>query len=41
MPSSSCEFWLNEVVYLGHIISAEGMNVDPEKVQAIVHWEPP
>ena len=38
---SKCEFWLKEVVYLGHIISAEGIKVDPSKVQAIVEWEPP
>ncbi|KAE8798064.1 hypothetical protein D1007_26675 [Hordeum vulgare] len=38
---SKCEFWLKEVVYLGHIISAEGIQVDPSKVQDIVEWEPP
>ena len=38
---SKCEFWLNEVVYLGHVISAEGIKVHPEKVEAIVKWEPP
>lgn len=38
---SKCEFWLKEVVYLGHIISIEGIKVDPTKVKAIVEWEPP
>ena len=38
---SKCEFWLKEVVYLGHIISTEGIKVDPSTVQAIVEWEPP
>ena len=38
---SKCEFWLNEVVYLGHVISVEGIKVHPEKVEAIVKWEPP
>ena len=38
---SKCEFWLKEVVYLGLIISAKGIKVDPSKVQAIVKWEPP
>src|SRR3954469_12326961 len=38
---SKCEFWMKEVVYLGHIISAEGIKVHPEKVEAIVKWEPP
>ncbi|KAE8768990.1 polyprotein [Hordeum vulgare] len=38
---SKYEFWLKEVVYLGHIISAEDIKVDPTKVKAIVEWEPP
>ena len=38
---SKCEFWLDEVLYLGHIISAKGISVNPEKVSAIVNWEPP
>ena len=38
---SKCKFWLNEVVYLGHVISAEGIKVHPEKVEEIVKWEPP
>ena len=32
---------MKEVVYLGHVISAEGIKVHPEKVEAIVKWEPP
>ena len=38
---SKCEFWLDKVLYLGHIISADGIAVNPEKVEAIVNWEPP
>lgn len=38
---SKCEFWLMEFVYLGHIISVEGIKVDPTKVHTIVEWEPP
>ena len=33
---SKCEFWLKEVVFLGHIISAEGVCVDPKKIEAIL-----
>jgi hypothetical protein len=29
---SKCAFWLNEVPFLGHVISAEGIAVDPSKV---------
>ena len=38
---SKCEFWLKEVSYLGHIVSAEGIRVDPAKIEAIVNWKPP
>ncbi|KAK1679511.1 hypothetical protein QYE76_040359 [Lolium multiflorum] len=38
---SKCEFWLSEVGFLGHIISKEGIAVDPSKVAAVTEWEPP
>ncbi|XP_075088504.1 uncharacterized protein LOC142170482 [Nicotiana tabacum] len=38
---SKCEFWLNEVAFLGHIVSFEGVKVDPSKIQAIVDWKLP
>jgi hypothetical protein len=38
---SKCEFWLNEVGFLGHIITKEGIAVDPAKVTAVTEWEPP
>ncbi|KAL4388726.1 hypothetical protein GQ457_09G011400 [Hibiscus cannabinus] len=38
---SKCEFWLNEVVFLGHIVSAEGIRVDPKKIEAIMDWKQP
>ena len=38
---SKCEFWLQEVAFLGHIITAEGVKVDPEKVKAISEWKQP
>jgi len=38
---SKCEFWLNEVTFLGHVISDEGIFVDPKKVEAMLKWERP
>ena len=38
---SKCEFWLTEVRFLGHIVSALGVSVDPEKVKAMMSWERP
>jgi hypothetical protein len=31
-----CEFWINEVLFLGHIINRDGLVVDPKKVAAIL-----
>ena len=36
---SKCEFWLTEVRFLGHVVSASGVSVDPEKVEAVMSWE--
>ena len=30
-----CEFWLEEVAFLGHVVSKEGIQVDPKKIEAI------
>ena len=38
---SKCEFWLTKVKFLGHVVSASGVSVDPEKVEAIMSWERP
>ena len=38
---SKCEFWLNEVVFLGQVVSENGIFVDPKKVEAIINWEQP
>ena len=37
---SKCEFWLREVSFLGHIISEEGIRVDPKKIEVIIEWKP-
>ena len=31
---SKCQFWLDKVAFLGHVISAEGVSVDPQKIEA-------
>ncbi|XP_075485291.1 uncharacterized protein LOC142525011 [Primulina tabacum] len=38
---SKCEFWLRSVSFLGHVISREGVLVDPRKVEAITEWPRP
>ena len=38
---SKCEFWLKEVGFLGHVISGEGIAVDPTKVQFVTEWLAP
>jgi hypothetical protein len=38
---NKCEFWLGEVPFLGHVISSEGISVDPGKVQNVLDWKPP
>ena len=34
---SKCEFWLDRVMFLGHIVSEEGVAVDPAKIEAIIN----
>ena len=38
---SKCDFWLKKVSFLGHIVSAEGIRVDPIKIETVVKWKPP
>jgi hypothetical protein len=38
---SKCAFWLKEVLFLGHVISAKGIAVDPSKVQEVLDWKSP
>ncbi|KAJ4701059.1 Retrotransposon protein, putative, Ty3-gypsy subclass [Melia azedarach] len=38
---SKCQFWLDRVAFLGHVISANGIYVDPQKIEAVVNWERP
>ena len=38
---NKCEFWLTEVRFLGHVVSALGVSVDPEKVEEVMSCERP
>jgi hypothetical protein len=38
---SKCAFGKQEVEYLGHIVSREGVKVDPQNIQAITKWHIP
>jgi len=36
---SKCAFWLKKVPFLGHILSKDGIFVDPSKVQEVLYWK--
>jgi hypothetical protein len=36
---SKCSFYQNKIHYLGHIISKDGIDVDPENIEAIREWK--
>nr|GFC87859.1 putative reverse transcriptase domain-containing protein [Tanacetum cinerariifolium] len=38
---SKCEFWLQPVTFLGHIVSTDGITMDLLKVEAITKWPRP
>ena len=38
---SKCEFWLKKVPFLGHVLSEDGISVDPGKVQEVMDWKAP
>ncbi|KAH0709589.1 hypothetical protein KY284_011016 [Solanum tuberosum] len=38
---SKCEFWLQYVAFLGHIVSSEGIRVDSQKIEAVKQWPRP
>jgi hypothetical protein len=38
---SKCEFWLEKISFLGHILTAEGVAVDPGKVETVSNWREP
>jgi hypothetical protein len=38
---SKCEFWLKKVPFLSHVLSGDGISVDPIKVQEVLDWKAP
>ncbi|GJW53011.1 putative reverse transcriptase domain-containing protein [Tanacetum coccineum] len=38
---SKCEFWLQEVHFLGHVVNQDGIHVDPSKIKAVKSWKAP
>ena len=36
-----CHFMTNSVTFLGYVVSAQGVSMDPEKVKAILDWPEP
>ena len=38
---SKCELWLTEVRFLGHVVSASSVSMNPEKVEVVMSWERP
>ncbi|GJY06985.1 putative reverse transcriptase domain-containing protein [Tanacetum coccineum] len=38
---SKCDFWINIVQFLGHVIDSQGIHVDPAKIKAVKNWASP
>ncbi|GKA03925.1 putative reverse transcriptase domain-containing protein [Tanacetum coccineum] len=38
---SKCEFWINTVKFLRHVIDSSGIHVDPAKIEAVKNWASP
>ena len=38
---SKCDFFKDNIQYLGHVVTKEGISVDPEKIKAIEDWTVP
>ncbi|GKV25054.1 hypothetical protein SLEP1_g34559 [Rubroshorea leprosula] len=36
-----CEFWLDNVAFLGHVVTKDGISVGPQKIEAVVNWKKP
>ena len=36
-----CEFWLEQVAFLGHVVSKDGIQVNSKKIEAVADWPRP
>src|SRR5262249_20356566 len=34
-----CDFWLDKISFLGHVISGEGISVDLKNIKAVIDWK--
>ena len=38
---SKCQFWFQKIVFLGRVVSKDGIAVDPAKVEIVIGWARP
>ena len=42
MPNlRNAKLWPDQVAFLGHVVSKDGIQVDPKKIEAIIEWPRP
>jgi len=41
LKPETCTLFAKRIIYLGHIVSSQGVKTDEEKIQAIKNWPPP
>ena len=41
LKPSKCKFFKSQILYLGHILSKDGIETDPKKITAIQEWPVP
>ena len=41
LKPSKCFFLKEEIEYLGHVVSGEGISINPKKVEAVTKWPTP
>ena len=41
LKPSKCEFFKDQISYLGHVVSAKGIATDPKKIEAVRNWPVP